>query len=159
LLVKLEFLISCEELVMGMIYLKILVIVVLFLQGCEYLEFSKGVSAESIQRFESHKKFVNAICFEGVIASKDSCLSNNWNQFRLNINTIDFNADTVNIGYRTFEPFYAMQGHRISISVNRYVFDSAIVGSKCSKVAKSNVLMLINQPFVILSYKEGEWFD
>lgn len=137
----------------------ILLLCVLF-AGCEYIQFAKAVSIESEQKLMRHKLFINSISFKGVVVSKDyDHSSRSYNRYKIKIECTDFNADTVNIGYRNYPPFYDMEGRIIFLSVSKHTFERITVASECYKPANSNQMILINRTFEILSKDEGRWFD
>jgi hypothetical protein len=91
-----------------MIYLKGILVFCILLSGCDYIKFGKGVKNESDLKFKQHKLYFKSIPIVGEVLEKNICTDCNYNKYRIKIKLSNFIADTVNISFRSYEPFYVM---------------------------------------------------
>jgi hypothetical protein len=139
--------------------LKVIMLFISVFLGCEHIKFAKGVKDESSQRFKQHKLFLTSFAFIGEVIEKKYCEECNYNKYVIKIRLSNANLDTVNIGFRSYEPYYKMENETISISVNKKTYDNIDINTKSVKVANSKNITINSKTFIILSEQENMWFD
>ncbi len=138
-------------------YIKWQIIFCFLFTGCDYVKFAQGVRNDFILSFKKHKQYIVSLPLNGEIIEKNKCIDCNINKFRIKIKLINFNIDTVNIGFRSYEPFYTMEDQSIILSVNKQIYDQIEVNTEIFKKANSNYLIINKLAYRILSDDENKW--
>lgn len=131
----------------------------ILLSGCDYIKFAKGVKSESELKFKQHKLYFKSIPIVGEVLEKNICTDCNYNKYRIKIKLSNFIADTVNISFRSYEPFYVMEGQSITLSVNKQIYDEIEENAEIIKKSNSNYLIIKNNSYRILSEIENKWLE
>ncbi len=142
-----------------MIYIKGVLVFCILLSGCDYIKFAKGVKNESDIKFKQHKLYIKSIPILGEVLEKNVCTDCNYNRYRIKIKLSNFNADTVNISFRSYEPFYVINDQSITLSISKQIYDEIEVNAEITKKSNSNYIKFKNNSYRILSENENKWLE
>lgn len=142
-----------------MFFLKVLMFFCFLLIGCDYIKNATGVSNDSAYNFKSHKQYLVSLPLIGEVIEKNICINCKYNKYRIKVKLNNFISDSINIGFRSYEPFYSIEENKISLSVNEEIYFAVKLNAECIKKSNSKYLIANEQSFKILSDDEKKWFD
>jgi len=123
-----------------------------------YYDYSKGAQTDVQRNFESHKQFIKSFSFKGTLEKKIFCERCDKNKYQFLIALEMKKPDTINLGFRSYPPYYSMsKENELNLSVTKGVYEVISVGEIIMKGGDSDDLRLGDQNYKLLSQKKRLW--